>query len=107
MKKEKKIVKLHKHYQMWTSSLVGKQAYGLYSLYTSTFYRTHSNNAHIKKIVLLIKLSPTNLERELNQEITKVYSWLLSIKLMLNAAKSKFMIFFKVPKVPFFDIFIF
>ena len=41
----------------------------------------------------------TNLERELNQEITKVYSWLLSNKLMLNAAKSKFMIFFKVPKV--------
>ena len=37
----------------------------------------------------------TNLERELNQEITKVYSWLLSDKL----AKSKFMIFFKVPKV--------
>ena len=40
-----------------------------------------------------------NLERELNQEITKVYSWLLSNKLMQNAAKSKFMIFFKVPKV--------
>ena len=41
----------------------------------------------------------TNLERELNQEITKVYSWLLSNKLMLNEAKSKFMIFFKVQKV--------
>ena len=41
----------------------------------------------------------TSLERELNQEITKVYSWLLSNKLMLNAAKSKFMIFFKIPKV--------
>ena len=41
----------------------------------------------------------TNLERELNQEITKVDSWLLSSKLMLNAAKSKFMIFFKVPQV--------
>ena len=41
----------------------------------------------------------TNLERELNQEITKVYSWLLSNKLMLNAAKSKFMIFFTVLKV--------
>ena len=41
----------------------------------------------------------TNLERELNQEITKVYSWLLSNKLMLTTAKSKFMIFFKVPKV--------
>ena len=42
-----------------------------------------------------------SLERELNQEITKVYSWLLSNKLTLNAAKSKFMIFFKVPKVVF------
>ena len=41
----------------------------------------------------------TSLERELNQETTKVYSWLLSNKLMLNAAKSKFMIFFKIPKV--------
>ena len=40
-----------------------------------------------------------SLERELNQEITKVYSWLLSNKLTLNAAKSKFMIFFKDPKV--------
>ena len=40
-----------------------------------------------------------NMERELNQEITKVYSWILSNKLSLNAAKSKFMIFFKVPKV--------
>ena len=40
-----------------------------------------------------------SLERELNQEITKVYSWLLSNKLMLNAAKLKFMIYFKVTKV--------
>ena len=40
-----------------------------------------------------------SLGRELNQEITKVYSWLLSNKLTLNAAKSKFMTFFKVPKV--------
>ena len=40
-----------------------------------------------------------NLERELNKEITIVYTWLLSNKLTLNAAKSKFMIFFKVPKV--------
>ena len=40
-----------------------------------------------------------SLERELNQEITKVSSWLLSNKLTLNAAKSKSMIFFKVPKV--------
>ena len=40
-----------------------------------------------------------SLKREFNQEITKVYSWLLSNKLTINAAKSKFMIFFKVPKV--------
>ena len=39
------------------------------------------------------------LERELNQEITKVYSQRLSNKLTLNAAKAKFMTCFKVPKV--------
>ena len=41
----------------------------------------------------------TSLERELNEEISKVYCWLLSNKLILNIAKSKFMIFFKHPKV--------
>ena len=40
-----------------------------------------------------------SLERELNEEILKVYCWLLSNKLTLNAAKSKFMIFFKHLKV--------
>ena len=40
-----------------------------------------------------------SLERELNEEILKVYCWLLSNKLTLNTAKSKFMIFFKHPKV--------
>ena len=40
-----------------------------------------------------------SLERELNEEISKVYCWLLSNKLTLNTAKSKFMIFFKHPKV--------
>ena len=34
-----------------------------------------------------------SLERELNKEISKVYCWLLSNKLTLNTAKSKFMIF--------------
>ena len=34
-----------------------------------------------------------SLERELNEEISKVYCWLLSNKLTLNTAKSKFMIF--------------
>ena len=39
------------------------------------------------------------LERELNEEMSKIYGWLLSNKLTLNTAKSKFMIFFKHPKV--------
>ena len=41
----------------------------------------------------------TGLERELNEEMSKIYGWLLSNKLTLNTAKSKFMIFFKHPKV--------
>ena len=36
---------------------------------------------------------------EINYFYSYSYSWLLSNKLTLNAAKSKFMIFFKVPKV--------
>ena len=40
-----------------------------------------------------------SLERELNEEISKIYCWLLSNRLTLNTAKSKFMIFFKHPKV--------
>ena len=39
------------------------------------------------------------LERELNEEMSKIYGWLLSNKLTLNTTKSKFMIFFKHPKV--------
>ena len=39
------------------------------------------------------------LERELNKEMSNIYGWLLSNKLTLNTAKSKFMIFFKHPKV--------
>ena len=39
------------------------------------------------------------LERELNEEMSKIYGWLLSNKLTLNTAKSKFMIFFKHLKV--------
>ena len=39
-----------------------------------------------------------SLERELNEEGLKVYCWLLSNKLTLNTAKSKFMIFFKHSK---------
>ena len=40
-----------------------------------------------------------SLEGELNEEILKVYCWLLSKKLTLNTAKSILMIFFKHPKV--------
>ena len=39
------------------------------------------------------------IERKINQEISKVNTWLLSNKLVLNVAKSKFMLFFKHPKV--------
>ena len=39
------------------------------------------------------------IESEINQEISKVNTWLLSNKLVLNVAKSKFMLFFKYPKV--------
>ena len=38
------------------------------------------------------------LKQELNREISKVNTWLLSNKLLLNVAKSKFMIFFKHPR---------
>ena len=39
------------------------------------------------------------IENGLNQEISKVNTWLLSNKLVLNVAKSKFMLFFKHPKI--------
>ena len=38
------------------------------------------------------------LEQALNKEISKVNTWLLSNKLLLNVAKSRFMIFFKHPR---------
>ena len=38
------------------------------------------------------------LEQELNREISKVNTWLLSNKLLLNVAQSKFMTFFKHPR---------
>ena len=37
-------------------------------------------------------------KQELNREISKVNTWLLSNKVLLNVAKSKFMIFFKHPR---------
>ena len=39
------------------------------------------------------------IEREINKEILKVNTRLLSNKLVLNVAKSKFMLFFKHPKI--------
>ena len=39
------------------------------------------------------------IEDGLNQEISKGNTWLLSNKLVLNVAKSKFMLFFKHPKI--------
>ena len=39
------------------------------------------------------------IEDGLNQKISKVNTWLLSNKLVLNVAKSKFMLFFKHPKI--------
>ena len=39
------------------------------------------------------------LARELNEQMSKIYGWLLSNKLTLNTAKSKFIIFFKHLKV--------
>ena len=45
------------------------------------------------------------LEQELNKEISKVNTWLLSNKLLLNVAKSKFMILFKhLRKIPKLNI---
>ena len=39
------------------------------------------------------------IEDGLNKEISKVNTWLLSNKLVLNVAKSMFMLFFKHPKI--------
>ena len=43
--------------------------------------------------------SNSAIEDRLNQGISKVNTWLLSNKLVLNGAKSKFMLFFKHPKI--------
>ena len=42
---------------------------------------------------------PTEIENNISNEISKITTWLHSIKLKLNASKSKFMIFFKHPKI--------
>ena len=42
---------------------------------------------------------PTEIENNISNEISKITTWLHSNKLKLNACKSKFMIFFKDPKI--------
>ena len=52
--------------------------------------------SHLENFGPLIDIN--TLEQELNREISKVNPWLLSNKLLLIVAKSKFMIFFKHPR---------
>ena len=48
---------------------------------------------------------PTEIENNISNEIFKITTWLHSNKLKLNASKSKYMIFFKHPKIiPKFNI---
>ena len=42
---------------------------------------------------------PTEIENNISNEISKITTWLHSNKLKVNASKSKFMIFFKHPKI--------
>ena len=42
---------------------------------------------------------PTEIENNISDEISKITTWLHSNKLKLNASKSKFLIFFKHPKI--------
>ena len=42
---------------------------------------------------------PTEIVNNISNEISKITTWLYSNKLKLNASKSKFMIFFKHPKI--------
>ena len=42
---------------------------------------------------------PTEIENNISNEISKITTWLHSNKLKLNASKSKYMVFFKHPKI--------
>ena len=57
----------------------------------------------ITLISTLENFGPTNnakeLEQNINAEISKVVTWLQCNKLKLNVSKSKFMLFYKHPKV--------
>ena len=61
------------------------------------------DTSHTTLISTLENFGPTNnakeLEQNINDEISKVVTWLQSNKLKLNISKSKFMLFYKHPKV--------
>ena len=42
---------------------------------------------------------PTEIENNISNEISKITTWLHSNKLILNASKSKFMIFLNIPRL--------
>ena len=56
----------------------------------TTFVSTLDNFGALNNIAVI--------EDKVNSEITKLCHWLHSNKLLLNTAKSKFMVFFKHPK---------
>ena len=59
--------------------------------------------SHLENFGPLNDINTCTLKQVINREISKVITWLLSNKLLLNAAKSMFMIFFKhlrtIPKL--------
>ena len=90
---------LHSNITYWCKSCINRFLCDRFLLIDSIMYADDTTLASTLENFGTVN-DVTNLEREWNQEITKVYSWLLSNKIMLNAAKSKFMIFFfKDPKV--------
>ena len=56
----------------------------------TTLVFTHENFGALNNIAVI--------EDEINREISRISHWLHSNKLLLNTAKSKFMVFFKHPK---------
>ena len=59
----------------------------------------YANNTTLVSHLENFRATNCALEDGLNQEISKVNTWLLSNKLVLNVTKSKFMLFFKHPKI--------
>ena len=56
----------------------------------TTLVFTHENFGALNNIAVI--------EDEINREISRISHWLHSNKLLLNTAKSKFLVFFKHPK---------